>query len=183
MGLTPVSGLPGGTRTGDIDPSLVFHFTSDAGNLSRSSTKELHITNAEEILNKKSGWKAITGTADFSEIAIPHATGSHKLAFDIVIDRIVGYVGNYYVKLGGQVDALVFSGGIGESSAYLRQKVVERVQCLGFEISKNRNDADFDQDVTEISPSGGKVLVCKTDEEEEMAMTREWPSTSNQNCR
>lgn len=111
MGLTPVSGLPGGTRSGDIDPSLIFHYTSEVAKLSPSSTKDLHISKAEEILNKQSGWKALTGTSNFAEIAKPDAPESHKLAMDIFVDRIVGYVGSYYVKLGGEVDALVFAGG------------------------------------------------------------------------
>ena len=55
MGLTPLAGLPGATRSGDVDPSLIFHFTHDAGKLSPNSTKELHITQAEQILNKESG--------------------------------------------------------------------------------------------------------------------------------
>ena len=168
MGLTPVSGLPGGSRSGDIDPSLVFHYTSEASALSPSSTKDLHISTAEEILNKQSGWKALTGTTDFSKIAVPDAPDTHKLAFNIFIDRIVGYVGNYYVKLGGKVDGLVFAGGIGEKSAYLRQVIVEKVACLGFTIDEAANDKGTNgQDVTDIGTSGSalRTLVVETDED------------------
>src|SRR5271156_4469959 len=108
MGLTPLSGLPGGSRSGDIDPSLIFHYTSDASKMSHASTKDLHISTAEYILNKQSGWAALTGTTDFSKIADANAPESYQLALDLFIDRIVGYVGNYYVKLDGHVDALVF---------------------------------------------------------------------------
>jgi acetate kinase len=163
-----VSGLPGGSRSGDIDPSLVFHYTSDASALSPSSTKDLHISSAEEILNKQSGWKALTGTTDFSKIAVPDAPDTHKLAFNIFVDRVVGYVGNYYVKLGGRVDALVFAGGIGEKSSYLRRVVVDKVSCLGFTIDDERNNkGPSGDDATDVGASGASIrtLVVETDED------------------
>jgi hypothetical protein len=166
MGLTPLSGLPGGSRSGDIDPSLIFHYTSSASKISPSSTKDLHISEAEDILNKQSGWKALAGTTDFSKIADPNAPKSHKLAFDIFLDRIVGYVGAYFVKLDGKVDALVFAGGIGEKSALLRERVVQKCSCLGFALDQQRNN-DLGQDrVVEIGKVEKSVtLVCRTDEE------------------
>jgi acetate kinase len=124
---------------------------------------------AEEILNKKSGWKAITGTADFSQIARAEAEGPHRLAFDLFVDRIVGYLGSYFVKLDGQVDAIVFSGGIGEKSAYLRAEVVSKLHCLGFVLDKEKNEADSALDVEDIGKGKMKILVCRTDEEAEMA--------------
>ncbi|OAL33091.1 acetate kinase [Fonsecaea nubica] len=167
MGLTPVSGLPGGSRSGDIDPSLVFHYTSDASALSPNSTKDLHISTAEEILNKQSGWKALTGTSDFAKIADPNAPNTHKLAFNIFTDRVVGFVGNYFVKLGGKVDALVFAGGIGEKSPYLRQVVIDKVSCLGFTIDEEKNKKGPDgKDVVDIGTSETmRTLVCETDED------------------
>jgi acetate kinase len=169
MGLTPVSGLPGATRSGDIDPSLVFHYTSNASKLSPSSTTDLHISAAEEILNKNSGWKALTGTSNFGEIAVPDPPSEmHRLAFELFVDRIVGFVGSYFVKLGGKVDALVFAGGIGEKSAYLRQVVGEKCACLGFEIDQRKNEAvDGVREI--VSEIGTKMLVVRTDEDWEMA--------------
>ena len=121
---------------------------------------------AEEILNKKSGWNAMTGTSDFSKIATGSAVGTHRLALDVFVDRIVGFIGSYYVKLEGQVDALVFAGGIGEKSAYLRAEVVQRCKCLGFSINKSENEADLKNGVVEIGKtSSSKVFVCHTDEE------------------
>ncbi|MGG6495032.1 UNVERIFIED_CONTAM: acetate kinase, partial [Bacteroidetes bacterium 56_B9] len=101
MGLTPLAGLPGATRSGDVDPSLIFHFTHDAGKLSPSSTKDMSITQAEEILNKKSGWSVMTGTTDFGVISKKAEEGDEKckLAFEVFVDRILGFVGSYYVKL------------------------------------------------------------------------------------
>lgn len=94
----------------------------------------------------------------------------HKLAFDIVVDRILGFLGNYFVKLDGQVDGIVFAGGIGEKSALLRKALVEKARCLGVAIDAAANEkgpAD-DQTVLDMSKEGGKgprVLVCQTDEQ------------------
>jgi acetate kinase len=177
MGLTPLSGLPGGSRSGDIDPSLIFHYTSSASKISASSTKDLHISEAEEILNKQSGWKALAGTTDFSKIADPNAPASHKLAFDIFVDRIVGYVGSYFVKLDGNVDALVFAGGIGEKSALLREIVVQKCSCLGFALDQQRNTSPDHDRVIRIG-QGGKAatLICKTDEEVRFSAIRDCSS-------
>ncbi|EGE02361.1 acetate kinase [Trichophyton equinum CBS 127.97] len=185
MGLTPLSGLPGATRSGDIDASLVFHYTSEASKLSSSSTKEMHISKAcitnplepaEEILNKKSGWKALTGTTDFAKIGTDNPpTEMHRLAFDIFVDRIVGFIGNYFVKLGGKVDAIVFAGGIGERSALLRSCIAEKCRCLGIGVDSKANSAGIpseDQTVVDISEKSGQqpaALICQTDEAFEMA--------------
>lgn len=125
---------------------------------------------AEEILNKKSGWKGLTGTTDFAQIAVENPpTENHKLAFDIVVDRISGYVGNYYVKLQGQLDAVVFAGGIGEKSALLRKAVTQQCNCLGFDIDSEKNDKGVanDDTVTDISRSekGPRVFICQTNEQ------------------
>ncbi|MCJ1276505.1 hypothetical protein MMC21_004311 [Puttea exsequens] len=166
MGLTPLAGLPGATRSGDIDPSLIFHFTHDAGKPSRSSTKEMHISTAEEILNKQSGWKALTGTTDFGAISSSDDPKC-KLAVDIFVDRILNFVGSYYVKLGGQVNALVFAGGIGEKAAFLRSMVAERCQCLGFELDQSANEKRVEDVVRDIGRKGARhrILVCQTDEQ------------------
>ncbi|CAK7203953.1 hypothetical protein SEUCBS139899_006703 [Sporothrix eucalyptigena] len=177
MGLTPLAGLPGATRSGSVDPSLVFHYASDVGRLSPASTSDLHISRAEEILNKEAGWKAMTGTTNFGAIA---AAGDdkpgHQLAFDLFIDRVCGFVGSYYVTLRGQVDAIVFAGGIGERSDRLRKAVVEQCACLGFAIddAANKDAAKAKGVVTDLTgKTGGKnqhrVLVCRTDEQLEMA--------------
>jgi acetate kinase len=171
MGLTPLAGLPGTTRSGSIDPSLMFHFTHSAGKPSHSSGSHMHITQAEEILNKKSGWKALTGTTDFGKISASERE-EDKLAFDIFVDRILNYVGPYFTKLDGNVDALVFAGGIGEKGAKLRKAVVQGVKCLGFALDEGKNDGLSGGDVvTDISSSDSryKTLVCKTDEQLEMA--------------
>lgn len=151
--------------------SLVFHFASDVGRLSPASTKHLHISRAEEILNKESGWKSLTGTTDFATIAAS-GDANHQLAFDMLVDRICGFVGSYYVSLAGKVDALVFAGGIGERSAKLRAAVVKNSSCLGFDLDGNRNEGGGGSgDVWDIGSHDTKhrVLVCQTDEQFQMA--------------
>ncbi|CDO71825.1 hypothetical protein BN946_scf184939.g49 [Trametes cinnabarina] len=190
MGLTPVSGLPGATRSGAIDPSLIFHYTNRAGRIShdRSMAVDVHVTQAEEILNKRSGWAALTGTTDFGTIVkemkavearraageeVNEEEGKWKIAFDLFLDRIVGYLGAYYVKLGGEVDALVFAGGIGEKSVELREAVVESVRCLGFALDEKANQEVDSRDGAVVDVGKLKelrrVLVCRTDEQLEMA--------------
>ncbi|KAH9867922.1 hypothetical protein IAQ61_007227 [Plenodomus lingam] len=171
MGLTPLAGLPGATRSGSIDPSLIFHFTHAAGKPSRSSSAHMHITQAEDILNKKSGWSSLTGTTDFGAISASEREAD-VLAFRILVDRVVNYVAPYFVKLEGEVDALVFAGGIGEKGARLRGEVVRAVGCLGFALDERRNGGEVgDEVVTDISARDArfKTLVVKTDEQLEMA--------------
>ncbi|KDR79039.1 hypothetical protein GALMADRAFT_244781 [Galerina marginata CBS 339.88] len=191
MGLTPLNGLPGATRSGSIDPSLIFHYTNKAGRITHDPSMATHVgvTMAEDILNRKSGWKAITGTTDFGliiskaeldnpdpEIAVRNP---YRLAFDLFLDRVLHYVGSYYLKLDGEVDALVFAGGIGERSVELRNIVGKKVQCLGFhDVERSKNEAVGNEDavVMDISVNQREtkgrmkqVLVCKTNEQLEMA--------------
>ncbi|TGO48020.1 hypothetical protein BOTNAR_0497g00010 [Botryotinia narcissicola] len=171
MGLTPLAGLPGATRSGSLDPSLVFHYATNIDKLSPNSTSSLHISRAEEILNKESGWKSLTGTTDFGTITSSSSDPTMKLAFDIFVDRILSYIGHYYIYLHGNIDALVFAGGIGEKSEVLRERVGEETRCLGFEIDGEKNAKEMEGTVQEIGKEGSKhrMLVCKTDEQFEMA--------------
>ncbi|KAI5998691.1 Acetokinase family-domain-containing protein [Pisolithus albus] len=194
MGLTPLSGLPGATRAGDIDPSLIFHYTSraslDAENGGRilshkeDAAGEVHISDAERILNTEMGWKALAGTTDFGEIvrkAFPRSISEkaddneYALAFDLLLDRILHFVGAYYLVLRGHVHALVFAGGVGEHSVELRSKVGEAVSCLGFAAVDERKNEGVEKKkgvVVDIGTAGQcekRVLVCRTDEQGEMA--------------
>jgi acetate kinase len=94
-----------------------------------------------------------------------------KLAFDIFVDRILGYVGSYYVSLHGEVDALVFAGGIGEKSGLLRKRVIDEVSCLGFGIDEDLNGMKIEGVVQEVGKKEAKhrTLVCQTNEQFEMA--------------
>ncbi|KAI6115675.1 Acetokinase family-domain-containing protein [Pisolithus croceorrhizus] len=194
MGLTPLSGLPGATRAGDIDPSLIFHYTSQASldveNGGRilshkgEAAREVHISDAERILNTEMGWKALAGTTDFGEIvrkAFPRSVSEkpddneHALAFNLLLDRILHFVGAYHLVLQGHVHALVFAGGVGEHSVELRSKVGEAVSCLGFAAVDERANEGVEEkkgvvvDIGNTGQCGKRVLVCRTDEQGEMA--------------
>ncbi|KAG9507047.1 hypothetical protein J7337_000595 [Fusarium musae] len=125
---------------------------------------------AEEILNKESGWKSMTGTTNFGVVAESDEP-THRLAFEIFVDRIAGFIGSYFVTLEGRVDALVFAGGIGEHSAKLRSAVVERVACLGFALDDASNQEPIKDVIQELGKRDARqrVLVCQTDEQLEMA--------------
>lgn len=113
----------------------------------------------------------MAGTTDFSQIATEKPPSEkHQLAFDILVDRIAGFIGSYVVKLDGHVDALVFAAGIGEKSALLRKRVVEKCRSVGFAIDQkaNANGPDETATVTDISEKSGQkpaVLICQTNEE------------------
>ncbi|KAG1747162.1 Acetokinase family-domain-containing protein [Suillus paluster] len=188
MGLTPLSGLPGATRAGDIDASLIFHYTSRSPacmSHDPSLSKETKVTEAEDILNFKSGWKALTGTTDFKAITekadmsalsdpMSRTADPNALAFRIMLDRILHFAGAYFLALRGDVDALVFAGGVGERSVELRRAVGEAVACLGFaaiDETKNTQVKDDDDIVVDIGKGDGgmRMLVCHTDEQFEMA--------------
>lgn len=112
----------------------------------------------------------MTGTTNFGAVAESDEP-THRLAFDLFVDRICGFIGSYFVTLEGRVDALVFAGGIGEHSERLRSAVVGRAACLGFAIDEDRNKEKLKDVVQEIGRDGSprRVLVCQTDEQFEMA--------------
>ncbi|KIJ62773.1 hypothetical protein HYDPIDRAFT_41488 [Hydnomerulius pinastri MD-312] len=186
MGLTPLSGLPGATRAGDVDASLIFHYASQSPSLmshNPSLSKEVHVTQAEDILNSQAGWKALTGTTDFGEItkkadlSAPSSFTQDNpctLAFHILVDRILHYVGAYHLALRGRVDAIVFAGGVAEQSEELRRAIAEAVNHLGYAAIDERVNKTLDNRegiVINIGKyDGGKrMLVCRTDEQLEMA--------------
>lgn len=122
----------------------------------------------------------MTGTTDFGEIS-SSGDPKCKLAFDIFVDRILGFVGSYYVKLNGKVDALVFAGGIGEKAALLRTRVVEKCSCLGFELDQQTNNNAIEDVVRDIGKQDARhrTLVCQTDEQVRITLTEMIPDCSN----
>ena len=111
-------------------------------------------------MNKESGWKALTGTTNFGDLS------EGDLAFRIFVDRIVGFVAHYFVRLGGKVDGLVFSGGIGENSVALRSAVVKGISCLGYALDNVKNANPGSVEIMEINDQTSKrILVVKTNEQ------------------
>lgn len=173
MGLTPLSGLPGGTRSGDIDPSAVFHLVSNPSEPKGSGGVQL--SKAEQILNKESGLKGLCGISHAGEIAEAAKQDTEqgkkaKLALDVLCNRIQNYIGSYYVTLQG-ADAIIFTAGIGEHSAVVRRMVTDKLKCIGCQVDADKNERISetlsDKGVVEISKQGSSVrtLVVETNEE------------------
>ena len=159
MGMTPLAGLMMGTRCGDLDPSVVNYLKYT-----------LNITGhqLDEILNKKSGLLGISGVSsdkrDVEEAAL-HGNKRAQLASDMLNYQIKKIVGSYIAAMGG-VDAIVFTGGIGEHDEIARAKVCHHMDWLGIRIDTEKNEHPVG-DVCDITAWGAKVrtLVIATDEE------------------
>jgi acetate kinase len=162
MGMTPLEGLIMGTRSGDIDPAIIFYLGRKTG---------LVPDEIEALLNKNSGLKGICGINDMREIAqlADQGDGSARLAIAMYCYRIKKYIGAYYAVL-GSVDALVFTGGIGENAADIRLRSCEGLSQIGIEVDKNKNNLKS-HEIGEIQPDNCpvKILVIPTDEELEIA--------------
>ncbi|KAG9126058.1 hypothetical protein FRC07_005092 [Ceratobasidium sp. 392] len=170
MGLTPLDGLPGGTRTGSVDPVLIFHHTPNASE--PTNIPGGHCAKAEIVLNKQGGLQALAGTSNFGEITSSNEDKA-RLAYDLFLDRLMTYVGAYVVKARGKLDGIVFSGGIGEKSVKLREDVGRALTWLGCVVDQGANEAVGSQKhtVTEITDKTSrlKLFVCLTDEESQCA--------------
>lgn len=158
MGLTPLEGLVMGTRCGDIDPAIIFHLAQNGYDL-----KTLN-----DLCNKKSGVLGISGCSNDMRTLVEEAGKGNKraqLAIDIFSYRIKKYIGAYYAAL-GHLDAVVFTGGIGENAAIVREKVCEGLGELGIKLDRQRNSQDsHDERRIETPDSRVAVLVIPTDEE------------------
>ena len=159
MGFTPLEGLVMGTRCGDVDPALVPYLMQREG----LSTKEI-----DALMNKYSGLLGVSETTnDMREIIAGAEEGNeqHQLALDIFCYRVRKYIGAYTAALGG-LDAVVFTGGIGENSALVRAKSCEGLGPLGITLDEARNAAN------ETTVSTGPVAVLVVPTNEELAIAR-----------
>ncbi|MEW2524502.1 acetate kinase [Streptomyces sp. NPDC047071] len=162
MGLTPLEGLVMGTRSGDMDPAVIFHLARVGG---------LSIDEIDTLLNKKSGLIGLCGDNDMREIRrrIDEGDEEARLAFDIYIHRLKKYIGAYYAVL-GTVDAVAFTAGVGENAAPVREAAVAGLEELGLAVDGGLNAVRSDEPRL-ISPEYArvKVAVVPTDEELEIA--------------
>jgi len=162
MGLTPLEGLIMGTRCGDLDPAVHFY-------LSRKTGRPFETI--EDILNRESGLKGICGMNDMREIQRRAEEGDAQaqLAIEMFCYRIKKYIGSYYAVL-GRVDAIIFTGGIGENSARVRKESCEGLTALGIALDDHRNE-NTSSGIAEIQTEDSrvKILVIPTDEEREIA--------------
>lgn len=158
MGLTPLEGLVMGGRTGDIDPAVVFHLIRNA---------HMNVDELDTLFNKRSGMMGMTGFGDMREVHRLVAEGNEdaKLALDVYIHRIVGYVGNYTAQMGG-LDVLTFTAGVGENDDIVRRAVCEKLAPFGVKLDEEKNSTRSKEPRIISTPDSSVVIaVIPTNEE------------------
>lgn len=165
MGFTPLAGVMMGTRCGDIDPAIVT-FLQKKENLSAEEV--------EDILNKHSGMLGVSGvSSDGRDVEAAAKEGNERalLTEKIFANRVASYIGSYYVQLGG-LDAIVFTGGIGENDAKMRKRIIDRVKVLGADLDDAKNNGTRGVEKC-LSPDNGKVAVWLIPTNEELMIARD----------
>jgi acetate kinase len=161
MGFGPLSGLIMGTRSGDIDASVIFHLISQLG---------FTPNEVSDLLNKKSGMQGLTGLSDMRDILAAIESGSKNaaLAVEMYAYRIKKYIGAYTAVLNG-LDAIVFTAGVGENASDIRQSICENMEFLGINLDTEKND-ERSNAIRDINTKGSSVsiLVIPTNEELEI---------------
>ena len=163
MGLTPLEGLPMGTRSGSIDPAIVSFIAENEG---------LTATEVVNILNKKSGVLGVTGvSSDFRDIDAAVEAGNEraKIALKMFNRSIEKYIGGYACIMGG-LDAIVFTAGIGENNSVMRREICDDIAFLGVKIDPEKNAHPGKDCIVSAPDSKVKVLVIPTNEELVIAM-------------
>lgn len=162
LGFGPMTGLIMGTRSGDIDPLIIFHLVNELG---------YSLAEVNSLLQKESGLLGLTGLSDLREIEERAAEGDTacELALDMMTYRIKKYIGAYAAAMNG-LDAIVFTGGIGENSIGVRLKTCAQMNYFGIQLDEQKNEMRSDL-LREIQASSSrvKILVVPTNEELEIA--------------
>ncbi|MFR9756486.1 acetate kinase [Streptomyces sp. TR06-5] len=163
MGLTPLEGLVMGTRSGDVDPAVVFHLSRVAG---------MSVDEVDTLLNRRSGLAGLCGENDMREIRRRVGEGDEaaRLAFDVYVHRLKKYIGAYWAVL-NRVDAVVFTAGVGENAAEVRAAALEGLSGWGASVDPGRNGVR-DRRARLISPPGAEVAVAVVPTDEELEIAR-----------
>lgn len=159
MGFTPLAGIMMGTRSGDVDPSVIDYLIEEVG---------LDMKEVIKMLNKESGLLGVSGvSSDFRDVQEAAANGNERaqLALDIFFRRVIAYIGRYFIALGG-VDAICFTAGIGENSFFARKEICNLLaEALGIEIDDDANVNGKGDRLISTPNSKVKVYVIPTNEE------------------
>ena len=168
MGMTPNAGLMMGTRSGDIDHTLIQYVKKKTG----FSSEKIN-----EILNKESGLEGIAGMSDLRDIDRAYEAKEDKvvLAIDMYTQRIANYVAQYYVKLDGKVDGIVFTAGGGENDPIIRRETIKKLHALGIKLDEEKNEETITRKGKEgiISTKDSKVPVYVIATDEELMIARD----------
>ena len=164
MGLTPLAGMVMGTRCGDIDAAAV---------LSIMEAEKLTPAEADTLLNKKSGLLALTGSSDCRDICAKAAKGDKaaELALEMLAYRTALYIGGYNTVIGG-ADAIIMTGGIGENSTEVRERIISRLGALGIKLDKAANKKAHGV-VAVLSTKDSKIPVVTIPTNEELAIAQD----------
>ena len=167
MGLTPLEGLVMGTRSGDVDPSILAYLQHKEG----ASFAEL-----DALLNKQSGLLGVSGLTndmrDLLEEEATHGDRRARLAIEIFCLRVKRYLGAYLARMNG-ADAIVFTGGIGENAATIRSRICSELDFLGIALDPGRNEACVNGREGEIGAPGSRVQVFVIPTNEELLIARD----------
>lgn len=158
MGFTPNAGIIMGSRSGDIDASLIPYVMKKSG---------MSISDIDTALNKKSGLLGISGVSSDSrdiEDGIKSGNSRCELAQKMYVDKIVNYIAMYYVELGG-ADAIVFTAGVGENSISTRKQIVDKLGALGIKLDEEANNVRGEERKITTDDSKVPVYIIPTDEE------------------
>jgi acetate kinase len=158
MGMTPLEGIVMGTRCGDVDAGIPNYLAANVN---------MSFADIDNALNKKSGLLGISGvSSDMRDLQKAAVEGNSraKLAIDVLRHRVLKYIGAYAIQL-GRVDAIVFTGGIGENDIAFRASVVERLTTLGIKLDAQANNVRGEEVVVSTPDSPIKVMVVPTNEE------------------
>jgi len=164
MGFTPVEGLLMGTRTGDLDAASLLYVMG---------REEIGLPEANSLINKHSGLQGISGVSnDMREIEAEAANGQQRsmLALNMFCYRVKKYIGAYAAAMGG-LDGVVFTGGIGENSAIVREKSVEGLEFLGMKLDPTKNASTSKEE--RFVDKGSKVRICVIPTNEELVIARD----------
>jgi acetate kinase len=164
MGLTPLEGLVMGTRSGDIDPSIVSYLHREA---------KMRVDDIESMLNQRSGLLGLAGERDFRRLRemIESGDKSAQLAYDVFIHRLRKYIGAYLAIL-GRADVVTFTAGVGENAVAVRRDALSGLAALGIEIDEQRN-SQSGSDARRISTDSSPVAVLVIPTNEELAIARD----------
>ncbi len=168
MGFTPNAGVMMGTRSGDIDYSILSYIMKK---------EERNLDWMDSQLNKKSGLEGIAGMSDLRDIDRAYEAQDAKalLALDMYTDKIVDYVAKYYVKLGGEVDAICFTAGGGENDDIIRKEAINKLYPLGIYLDEEKNKETIVRKGVEgiISSNESKIPVYVLATDEELMIARD----------
>lgn len=166
MGFTPLAGIMMGTRSGDIDPAIVTFLQKKTG---------MSADEVEEVLNKKSGMLGVSGiSSDARDIENACAEGNEAaiLTTELYVNRVINTIGGYVAQLGG-LDAMVFTGGIGENDTNIRQKICDALEgAFGVKLNKELNAKTRGKEI-ELSTEDSKVKVFLIPTNEELVIARD----------